>query len=74
MALYFLFSLSPFCRRFEEDWGRLEAVFDESGRAKCLKSNNQTGLLHIEPEVHDVAVTDDVLLAFDVHLAGRFAA
>ena len=44
----FLFSLPPFCRRFEDDWGRLRAIFDESGTAKCLKSSDQAGLLHIE--------------------------
>ena len=58
----FFFSLSPFCRRFEDgwgrlgaiggDWGRLGAIFDESGTAKCLKSSDQAGLLHIEQKFH----------------------
>ena len=30
--------------------------------------------LHVEPEVHDVAVLDDVVLALDAELAGRLAA
>lgn len=28
--------------------------------------------LYIEPEMHDVAILDNVLLAFDSHLAGLF--
>ena len=27
---------------------------------------------HIEPEMHDVAILDDVVLALDSHLAGLF--
>jgi hypothetical protein len=33
-------------------------------------TENATVQLDVEQEVHDVAVLDDVLLAFDAHLAG----